>query len=190
MGNRVSRQDALVGTILIVLVFFSPLSVAVPQEEGTSSRLNLGFDKSVPGDQAFIPLILTPATGVQIGRIIAEISFSSHALSFEEARPGEPATLVDAHIGTQVRTDEQNPENSVLEVVVATEQGEAIPGGIVAYLTFRIEEQAPAEVIELQNTARVFTTDNPMEPADLTTTNGEIENLDIPVMFACFFYLH
>ena len=185
------QTSGFVGSILVVLGFFSPLSVAAPQEEGTSSRLSLGFDKSVPGDQAFIPLILTPATGIEVGRIIAEVSFSNQALSFEEARPGQSATLVDAQISTQVRTDEQNPENSVLEVAVATEQGEAIPGGVVVYLTFRIAEQAPAgQVIELRNTARVFTTDNPLEPADSTTTNGEIENLEIPVMFACFFYMH
>lgn len=185
------QSSRIVGGILVLLVSFSPVTVATPQVEGTTSRLNLGFDKSVPGDQAFIPLILTPATGVEIGRIIAEITFPSHLLSFEEARRGAAANSADAQVSTRVSAEEQSPENSILEVVVATEEGAAIPGGIVVYLTFRIADHAPGgQIIELQNTARVFTTDDPLDPVELTTTNGEIENLEFPVLFACFFFMH
>jgi hypothetical protein len=149
------------------------------------------FDKSTPGELAFIPLILSPAEGVEIGKIITEISFPTDWLSFEEARKGASADSVNAVLQTAVRTGDENPENSILEVIVTSEANKAIPSGIVVRLIFQISPLAPTgEIIELINKAEAFTRDDPPQPVDLTAENGEIETLDIPVMFACFFYMH
>ena len=61
----------------------------------------------------------------------------------------------------------------------------------LVFLTFRIALEAPrAQMIKLENRSQAMTIDDPPEPVELTTVGGEIENLDIAAVFACFFYMH
>ena len=176
---------------LVVLPLSLPAVLAVQQETGTGDRLSLGFDKSDPGNQAFIGIIFSTQGKVQIGRIIAEITFPRQLLFFEEARAGLPINSIGAELSTEVRNDDSNSENSILEVVISSTTGTAIPAGILANLTFTLLPEAPTQhVIELKNKAEAFTTDDPPEPVELSTTNGQIESLTTPALFACFFYMH
>jgi len=189
--ERLAKMATVLTSIVILLGLSSVASFGAPQEAAKVSRLNLGFDKSTPGEQAYIPIILSLADGVEIGKIITEISFPTERLSFEEARKGASADSVDAQLQSAVKMDDENPDNSILEVIVTSEANKAIPSGIVVRLIFQISDLAPTgEMIELTNRAEAFTTDDPSQPVDLTVGNGEIETLDIPVMFACFFYMH
>jgi len=189
--GRLSKMATTLTSAVILLGFSSAVLLGAQQEGATVSRLHVGFDKSTPGQLAFIPLILSSAEGVEIGKIIAEISFPTLWLSFEEARKGASANSVNAELQTAVRTGDENPENSILEVIVTSEANKAIPSGIVVRFIFQISDLAlTGEIIELTNRAEAFTTDDPPQPVDLTAENGEIETLDIPLMFACFFYMH
>ena len=178
-------------SVLVVLLGFSgPRAFGAQQETGTS-RVELGFDQSVPGEQTFIPIALTPVPGARIGKIVTEVVYSSHLLSFEEARKGTPLKSIDAEMSARVMPDEANSKNSILEVTMTSQSGEAIPAGTLVFLTFRIKLEAPrAQMIKLENRSEAMTTDDPPQPVELTTAGGEIENLDIPAVFACFFYLH
>ena len=168
-----------------------PSVLAAQQESGAAPRLNLGFDQSVPGDQTFIAVMFSTADGVEIGKIITEITYSREILSFKEARRGLPINAIDAELSTRVKDDDQNSENSILEIVIASKAGEAIPAGTLVNLTFMISPEAPTlQTIVLENRSEAFTTDDPPERVELTTTDGEIESLDIPALFACFFYMH
>ena len=190
-GGRLPKMATTLTSALILLGFSSLASLGAQQEGATVSRWHVGFDKSTPGQLAFIPLILSPAEGVEIGKIITEISFPTEWLSFEEARKGASAESVNAVLQTAVRTGDENPENSILEVIVTSEANQAIPSGIVVRLIFQISDLAlTGEMIDLTNRAEAFTTDDPPRPVELTVENGEIETLDIPLMFACFFYMH
>ena len=190
-GGRLPKMATTLTSALILLGLSSLASLGAQQEGTMVSRWHVGFDKSTPGQQAFIPLILSPAEGVEIGKIITEISFPTEWFSFEEARKGASPDLVNAVLQTAVRTGDENPENSILEVIVTSEANKAIPSGIVVRLIFQISDLAPTgEIIELTNKAEAFTRDDQPQPVDLTAQNGEIETLDIPVMFACFFYMH
>ena len=199
------------GLLVVLLGCSGPRALGAQQETGTS-RVELGFDQSVPGEQTFIPIALTPVPGANIGKIVTEIIFSSHLLTFEEARKGSPvifwagllvvllgcsgpralgAQSIDAEVSTRVKEDEENSENSILEVTITSKTGEAIPGGTLVFLTFRIALEAPrAHMIKLENRSQAMSTDDPPEPVELTTAGGEIENLDIAAVFACFFYMH
>jgi hypothetical protein len=178
-------------SILLLLGFFSPHGLAAQQAGGAVSRVELGFDQSVPGEQTFIPIALTLGAEVKIGKIITEIVFASNLLFFEEARKGTPLKSIDAEVSTRVKEDEENSENSILEVTMTSGTGEAIPGGNLVFLTFRIALEAPrAQMIKLENRSQAMTIDDPPEPVELTTAGGEIENLDIAAVFACFFYMH
>ena len=178
------------GLLVVLLGCSGPRALGAQQETGTS-RVELGFDQSVPGEQTFIPIALTPVPGANIGKIVTEIIFSSHLLTFEEARKGSPVKSIDAEVSTRVKEDEENSENSILEVTITSKTGEAIPGGTLVFLTFRIALEAPrAHMIKLENRSQGMSTDDPPEPVELTTAGGEIENLDIAAVFACFFYMH
>jgi len=179
-------------TILMVLLLsFQAAVPAVQHESDTTDRLSLGFDKSDPGNLAFIGIIFSTQGEVEIGRIVAEITFPRQLLSFEEARAGLPIKAINAELSAEVRDDDSNPENSVLDVVIASTTGAAIPAGTLANLTFTLLPEAPTQhIIELKNKAEAFTTDDSPEPVELSTTNGEIESLATPALFACFFYMH
>ncbi len=190
-GDRLCQIWVTLAAILIALSLSFPTVLAVQQESGTAHRLNLGFDQSVPGDVAFIAIMFSTAGDVEIGRIITEITFPRELLSFKEARRGLPIKSIDAELSTQIKNDDQNSENSILEVVIASKAGEAIPAGTLVNLTFMISPEAPTlHTIVLENRAEAFTTGDPPERVELITTNGEIESLDIPALFACFFYMH
>ena len=190
--ERLAKMATVLTSIVILLGLSSLASFGAPQEAAKVSRLNLGFDKSTPGNQAYIPIILSLADGVEIGKIITEISFPTERLSFEEARRGASADSVDAQLQSAVKMDDENPDNSILEMTITSEANKAIPSGIVVHLIFQIADLAPAgEMIPLRaNKAEALTTGDSPQPVDLAVGNGEIETLDIPVMFACFFYMH
>ncbi len=190
-GDRLCQMWVRLAAILMVLPLSFPSVRAVQQESSASERLNLGFDQSVPGDVAFIAIMFSTAGEVEIGRIITEITFPREILSFKEARRGLPIKSIDAELSTQIKNEDQNPETSILEVVIASKAGEAIPAGTLVNLTFMISPEAPTlHTIVLENRSEAFTTDDPPERVELTTTDGEIESLDIPALFACFFYMH
>ncbi len=190
-GDRLCQIWVRLAAILMVLPLSFPTVLAVQQESSASERLNLGFDQSVPGDVAFIAIMFSTAGAVEIGKIITEITFPRELLSFKEARRGLPIKSIDAELSTQIRNEDQNPEKSILEVVIASKAGEAIPAGTLVNLIFMISPEAPTlHTIVLENRSKAFTTDDPPEGVELTTTDGEIESLDIPALFACFFYMH
>jgi len=177
--------------LLVVLPLSLPSLLAVQNESSTAHRLNLGFDQSVPGDVAFIAIMFSTSGEVEIGKIITEITFPREILTFKEARRGLPIKSIDAELSTQIKNEDQNAENSILEIVIASKTGEAIPAGTLVNLTFMISPEAPTlHTIVLENRSEAFTTDDPSERVELTTTDGEIESLDIPALFACFFYMH
>ncbi|MEE8461203.1 MAG: hypothetical protein V3S50_03700 [Acidobacteriota bacterium] len=177
--------------LLMLLPLSFPTLLAIQQESSSTERLNLGFDQSVPGDVAFIAVMFSTSGEVEIGKIITEITFPREILSFKEARGDLPLKSIDAELSTQVRNDDPESENSILEIVITSKAGEAIPAGTLVNLTFMISPEAPTlHTIVLENRSEAFTTDDPPERVELTTTNGEIESLDIPALFACFFYMH
>ena len=181
----------LVSALVGMLGFSGPRALGAQQESEPVGRLELGFDQSVPGEQTFIPIAFKPRAEAKVGKIMTEIVFSSKLLSFEEVRKGSPVKSIDAEVSTRVKTDEKNSENSILEVMITSKTGEAIPAGTLVYLTFRISLATPrAQMIKLENRSEAMTMDDPPERVELKTADGEIENLDISAVFACFFYMH
>ena len=151
------QRWVILASLLSLLPLLTSTPLAAQNEVGNIGRLDLGFDKSSPGDVSFIPIIFSPAEEVEIEEIIAEITFPSALLSFEEARKGVPIDSIDAELSTEVRSDGQNPENSILEVVMTSKGGEAIPAGILVNLTFRISLEAPTrQIIVLEHRAEVL----------------------------------
>ena len=161
--------------------------------EGPVTSLALGSLPSAPGNQVFVPVMLTASEGARIGTVLSEITFPSTFLSFDGITVGQSADRVKAQISAVVAADDQNPESSIIEVSVVSSQGKAIPSGVLAYLAFTIALDAPLNlVLNLENVASARSVDDPENPANpITARNGEIEVkvTDNP-FFACLFYMH
>lgn len=176
-------------TCVFVLLGFSYTTLLVGQQE-EATRLDLGIDKSNPGGQAFLPIIFSPAAGVQVATLSAEITFPAKQLAFQEVKKGGSADSVDVNIQAAVKNSGKNPNESILEVVVENKTG-PLMGGVVANLVFKILEQVPmGEKIQLEESATALTRDNPPKTLRLTAAKGEIETIPVPVVFACLFYMH
>jgi len=186
----------LLAMTLISLSLVPGTGTATAQEEGTprrrAARLDLGFGQSPPGSHVSIPITLTLPRGVEIGSATNEITFPVQLLSFQEARKGLAAEVVEAEVTTEVKQDDQDPESSILKVTIEGKAGMAIPRGVLVDLVFNISEQAQlGETIVLKNAASAVSPDDPPQPIDpVTGSDGEIVIDETAIVFACFFYMH
>ncbi len=195
-NNSTPFRRILSATILISLSFVAGTGAAIVQEEGTPKRravrLDLGFGQSPPGSHVSIPITLTLPRGVEIGGATNEITFPFQLLSFQEARKGLAAEIVETEVTTEVKQDDQDPESSILKVTIEGKAGMAIPRGVLVDLVFNISKQAQlGETIVLKNSASAVNPDDPPQPIDPVTGNdGEIVIDETAIVFACFFYMH
>ncbi|MCH7802540.1 MAG: hypothetical protein IH937_00530 [Acidobacteria bacterium] len=193
---KLRLRRILLAMTLISLSLVSGTGTTTAQEEGTprrrAVRLDLGFGQSPPGSHVSIPIILTLPRGVKIGSATNEITFPTQLLSFQEARKGLAAEVVEAEVTTEVKQNDQDPESSILKVTIEGKAGMAIPRGVLVDLVFNISEQAQlGETIVLKNFASAVSPDDPPQPIDPVTGNdGEIVIDETAIVFACFFYMH
>lgn len=185
---------------LVLLILFGPgstaaageqLEVAVPEEV---IHLALGSPPpAAPGRQVFVPLVLGVTEEFQVGTLVSEIIFPNALLSFEGVTIGESADRVGAQPQVSVQADEENPEQSRLEVTIVSSEGKPIPDGLLAYLTFQVSEQAEVgDAMNLDHTARASSLQDPLHTWVLITARSatiEVNIFDTP-FFACFFYMH
>ncbi|MBI4456648.1 MAG: hypothetical protein HY644_12210 [Acidobacteria bacterium] len=160
--------------------------------EGTT-RLDLSFETARPGDRVTVSIILKVPASIKIGTTINEITFPHKLLTFERVTQGLSADLATAMVSANVKADERDPEKSIVTVTVTGKKGDAIPGGVVANLAFKVSEQAPLEQsIALDNKASAFTAEDLAQPVDpIAGRSGEIKIAETaPVIFSCFFYMH
>ncbi len=189
-------RGILLAMTLIALGLVSGTGTAAAQEEGTpgrrATRLDLGFVQSPPGSHVSVPLTLTLPRGVEIGRVTNEITFPAQLLSFQEARKGLAAEMVEAEVTTEVKQDDQDPDSSILEVTIESKTGMAIPRGVLVDLVFNISEQAQlGKTLVLKNAASAVNLEDPPQPIHpVTGDNGEVAIDEIAIAFACFFFMH
>ena len=165
---------------------------AVQEEDRKVTSLDLGFDTNTPGHEVLMALTLDVAEGVEVQTAISEVTFPNGLLSFEEVLSGLSAQAANAQVSAEVQVDDQNPENSIVTVTVATEEGRFIPSGVIADLAFIISPEAPLEqTINLKNVVRALTTDDPPAPVDpIIGMEGEVQVTEFPPVFVCFFFMH
>lgn len=187
---RVARVFILLTSVFVLLGSSRMITLRAQDNTTTSARVDLGIDKSNPGGQAFIPIIFTPADGVEVGTLLAEITFPNKQLVFQEAKKGGSADSANVNITTEVKNDAESPEKTVLAVKVENETG-PILAGVLVNLVFKILDGVPiGEKIQLENSATTFTRDNPPKALKAASAGGVIETIAVPVIFACFFYMH
>jgi hypothetical protein len=167
-------------------------SLAAQSSQGAAPavRVDVGTDTVVPGNRAFLPIVLKAPETVHVGTIVQEIRFPAQWLTFQEVRTPDGATVTAAAGPVQKRD-----EASVVEITLTAKAGGDIPIGPVATMIFTVAKEAPVErtPIVVENAAvRASTTAEPSRVIDgATGTAGTIElTKEDPVAFGCFFYMH
>ena len=92
-----------------------------------------------------------------------------------------------------VQADDENPAQSRLTVTIVSSQRKAIPGGLLAYLTFQVSDQAKVgDSMILELSASASSLQDPLHFLDPLTARSatiEVNIFDTP-FFVCLFYMH
>ena len=175
----------------VALVFLAWFAGVSAQDDEKQGRLNLGADKATRGDQAFIPVVWSPPAGMAVRKIAAEMRFPRKSLVFEEARNSGTSDSSTLEVHAEVVAGEESAPNSVLRLCVESKANEAISSGAVAMLTFKVLDEAPVgQAVTLETRAEGFGVTEPTAAIPLLSNKGEIDIVQVPVVFACYFYMH
>ncbi len=176
-------------TALLALAAIPAGHAVVEAQDGSAvpkpTRLDLGFDMSIPGTPVSIPILLDVPDGIEVGKIVDEIAFPSRTLSFDRIS----TSVADATATTTLAPDPRHPDRALLTVTVTSPQ--AMRTGTVASVVFQVTKDAAAESIRLGNVPRAFTVGvNPRPITPIEGREGEIQLGAAAPETTCFFYMH
>ncbi len=172
----------------------APVEESVPVE---ALQISLGRDSPNLGGNtfrdAFIAMTLNDTLGLEVSRIVNEISFSSTAgIAFDRASLTPDVEAA----GATVEVDAGEAQGEVVTVRVTISNTGPLPNGIIANLVFTVTKEFTLEevgneehLIPLENSVMAFTPDD-QEISQVLGESGGIDLAYAPVVFACFFYLH
>jgi hypothetical protein len=137
----------------------------------------LGAASAAPGDQVEVPLRLEAGSGVEVGAAATSIRFDSSALEFLEVQPGD--SLAQIKGSAVVRESAVSDRESVLKVGLVTYDpahfGSPIPNGVLAWIVFRVRQDAIPGVLLLEHSAELSTASVPAESlGEVRAVAGEI----------------
>ena len=189
--GRLRRSIGVASLFLCLFAIGTGQLAAMPQEGGERvTTVDVGFDMGEPGLTVSLPIQLDAPDGIQVGTTVNEVAFPAQYLQFEEVRPG---AFTEAEVTASLKQDEENEDNTIIQVTVTALPGKTLPNGVAAFMVFQIIAEAPGhQLLKLRNVARALDTSVPPSPIEpVTGRDGEIELLgSTPAVIICFFYLH
>jgi hypothetical protein len=152
-----------------------------------TTRVDLGFDMTMPGGEASMAVLLEVPEGVQVGRTVNEVRFPKKVVSFVAVKTEVP----DAKVQSEVHDDPKNADFSIVRVTVSS-PAKPLPAGVVASITFKVAADAKAdESVALGNAPRAFGLGpDPRSIEGVEGRDGEIKLSGAPPVIACFLYMH
>ena len=152
--------------------------------------VNVGVSVAKPGDVVDLPLTLSAPELTRVGRLESEISFPKRMLSFMKAEQGLAAELSDAQVEAKVK-DENDSDLSIIVITISASH--PIRPGILAYLKFRVSEEAAKGFIVLGMKSQKAASDAKELLQTAKGKDGEItvfgKDEEIPLV-GCFFFTH
>ena len=178
----------LLGTfLLLVAVTAAPV---MAQEKGTV-RVNIGFAAGKPGDPIDVPVTLSGAEAVQVGRVLLHIGYPKYLLKYTGTEPGLAVELAEGDVEVSLADDPMNSSQTVLEFSATGTK--CLKPGIIGYLKFTIsnEAQKGSIVLKLEDSKAPE-----CNGGDLAVASGEDGQItvfasdeEIPAV-GCFFFTH
>jgi hypothetical protein len=184
---------AVLPLVLIGFVIHAQQPPAVPAVAGASTA-DLAAVEGAPNQRFGIPLRVTAAPGVKIGKIELTVAFPKAALTFITAETSGLTDAVEADVSTAVKDNPKDAKQKLLVVTLSTLDGKAtripFPSGKLVYLAFLVAKaQKPDTMINISATATAVTVDNPPKPVPLVVHAAPVKVTDEPLS-ACYFYMH
>ena len=199
------------GGLFLAAILWSAGSLAVaaapPQRDKTeqessdpkkTTRITLASTSGTPGKSVVIPIYFTHAEEMQVGRLTLEVNFVSRNLKFSHLESGPAADLggVDLHSEVKESKDEQELEITALTIVASfltiPPPQKGIPAGLLAYLNFRLNENArPANIsVRASGEAAELATNKPIQNLRIFDAQVDVLAPGSEPMLACFFFTH
>ncbi|MBI3939989.1 MAG: hypothetical protein HY315_04075 [Acidobacteria bacterium] len=162
-----------------------------PQPSRERARISVGAQTGDPGTVTVVPVRFILDGDVHLEAAQLEVSYPANALDFVEVDNELPEKItVKADRGAEegrgtatVRIQFKPAPKSVLEF---------LPGGLAAYLVFKIREEAPTGEIPLRTSGQATLAQEPSGKAEpLATVDGKVKiTVPRPSIYGCFFYMH
>ena len=167
-------------------------------DPNTTTRVTLGSSSGTPGTMLIVPIYMTPAQGVAVGRLQLGVNFVSANLKFSKLERGIAAEMGNVEISTdlQVGENDDGVETSTLTITASFSSeeppAEGIPSGLLAYLTLRIEEEGRQATITLRASAEgsELGTNKPLEDLRVVDSTVNVLAPGTEPIVACFFFTH
>lgn len=175
------------------MAFFSPLWFLVASVSAQEKvRVDVGVDITSPGETVFLPVTFSAPEGVQVRRIILELSFPSQVISLKEAIMGPAGQSAGAEIKEELLPSEggeDEGQETILRLDISAPG--PIPNGELLRLGLEVSHSSETDnVVKIRNLKATAISaggeELEAEGADgIVTVFGEGE-----VLIACFFYMH
>ena len=163
-------------------------------------RVSVGEITGTPGSSLMLPLYYTADPDVPLRSLIVEIEYVSNSLKFNKASRGVVTEQVGADVAATLiegTPNEDGVTRSKLQIatsLVEENPEKGIPGGLLAFLLFRVSSDAKPFAIRL-NTSVVAASDiqdPPQKVTQIATAPGlvVVELADVLPEATCFFFTH
>ena len=162
----------------------------------TVARVTLGSGSGTPGKSVVVPLYFTPLQGVNVGRLKLKVEFVSANVKFSRIDKGIAADMGKVEVSAELKEGKnaKGVDTSTVTVLASPTSespNNALPQGLLGYLTMQISESARPANIGLHATAESA------EPG--TNKLQEVQAVDAKIeviapgsepMVDCFFFSH
>lgn len=194
MTTKLRRLAPL--ALIVAMAAFTPTGEASRRAGQTDQQVTVtvGEGTAAPDAPVTLALSLSAPDTLPIGSVTVRIAFPKALLSFVNIDSSGLALAVNADVRAEVKKG-PNEATSVVEATISTigkgGSRQAIPVGLIAYLSFKIDNRAEVETtIALTHEATATTTgDQPGPVIGVVASKAEV-NVSSPPVAACFFYMH
>lgn len=194
-------RKCLFGTVLLVSVGTSQVlaqdEMAAEAEavEEKKTTITLASPNVLPGERAYLTLLLANAPDVSVGQLQHWVEFPKSKLEYVSSRLGIAAdlarTVLDVQIQDKPASDMAGEETVILHLSMQSKQ--PIPDGPLVEVSFNVGN-VPPQTITFAHRLEALNTDGE-QISDVVSSDGLLEVTHRlpdapPAIFSCFFYMH
>ena len=140
---------------------------------------------------------MTPAEGTKVGRLKLEVTFVSANMKFEKVERGLAAEMGNVELKSEMKQGKNDKGVETTTVTLQTSFSseppeDGIPGGVLAYITLQVSDQARPAVIALHTVAEVgeLGTNKPLKNLRIAESNVQVFAPGTQPAISCFFFSH
>ena len=151
-----------------------------------------------PGEVIAVPITFAPGDGAKLRQLRLEVKFRSLNLKFDKVSrsPGDKWKNLELTLEDSVTSGEGREESSRLTILASLPPNVSVPDGIpegeLGKLTFRVEEDADGEMVDLELSAAATAvgSNTPLPQNTVRTEDAMVFILAPGASPGCFFFTH